>query len=342
MQRLQFADLAAWADGWDALVERTPEVDPFCTSSAWIVPAQAAFCPDALPLIARDERGAVALMSLPIGLGRRGALPLEAGWGLAAPFAGPEPAAVVELLGELWAASRREAGEEQVHALFLSGLPAAGAWMRAIRRRFEPRHRIGTASPCQRRVAELAGGIDGFFARRSPKFRANVRRAERLARGEGFAAELHTGQGTQSGALDGLFARVLDVERRSWKGRRGEGIDRGPPRDFYRLIIERLLARGALRLLFVRRGERDVAYVLGGLFGDTYRGLQVSFDEAAAEAAPGNLAQLWMIEALCEEGVGRYDLGTDMPYKRRWAEVEIETVTIAVVPRGSVDERLFG
>jgi hypothetical protein len=280
----------------------------------------------------------VALMTLPIGLGRRGALPLEAGWGLAAPFAGAEPAAVVELLGELWAASRREAPEEeQVHALFLSGLPAVGAWMRAIRRRFEPRHRIGTATPCQRRVAELAGGLDGFFSRRSPKFRASVRRAERVARAEGFAAELHTG-----GALDALFARVLDVERRSWKGRRGEGIDRGLPRDFYRMIIERLLARGTLRLLFVRRGERDVAYVLGGLFGDTYRGLQVSFDEAAAEAAPGNLAQLWMIEALCEEGVARYDLGTDMPYKRRWAEGAIETVTIAVVPRGSVDERLFG
>ncbi|MCB9541866.1 MAG: GNAT family N-acetyltransferase [Myxococcales bacterium] len=331
MQRLDFAALAALADEWDALVAVTPAVDRFCTSSAWIVPAQAAFCPDAAPFVARDARGAVAMMTLPIGLGRFGALPLEAGWGLAAPFAGPEPEAVVDLLAELWADP-----PTPVDALFMSGLPLAGPWLRAIRRRFEPAHRIGIGTRCVRRIADLAGGVDGFLGRRSAKFRANLRRGVRRAREEGFAPVM-----CRAGEVEPLFERVIAVERRSWKGRQGDGIDSGPPMHFYAMIVERLLMRGALRLLFVQRDGRDVAYVLGGLFGDTYRGLQVSFDDAVAAAAPGNLAQYWMIEALCDEGIARYDLGTDMAYKRRWAEDMAETATIAVVPRGSPDERLF-
>ena len=48
--------------------------------------------------------------------------------------------------------------------------------------------------------------------------------------------------------------------------------------DFYQRALPRLAARGALRLSFARDGERDVGYVLGGVLGDTYRGLQLSYD----------------------------------------------------------------
>lgn len=331
LQTLDFPGLAAAADAWDALVARTPEVDRFCTSSAWIVPARGAFCPSAAPCIAMDDRGAVALMTLPVGLGAYGGLPLEAGWGLAAPFAGAEPRAVVDLLDELW-----RDPPHRMDTLFLSGLPARGVWMDALIARFGAGHRIGVGTRCVRRRARIDDGLDGFMARRSARFRANLRRAVRRGADRGIAYER-----VSSGPLDALYARILAVESRSWKGRQGDGIDTGAPRFFYRMIIERLIARDALRVVFARTGDEDVAYVLGGLFGDTYRGLQVSFVQGHETDGPGNLVQHEMIRWLVDDGLRIYDLGTDMPYKRRWAEESVETVTVAVVPRGSRFARMF-
>jgi len=331
MQMLDFPGLAAAADRWDALVAETPEIDRFCTSSAWIVPARAAFCPYAEPVVALDERGAVALMALPIGAGAHGGLPLEAGWGLAAPFAGSDPRAVVDLLAEVW-----RDPPHRMDALFMSGLPPHGQWMRALVAEFGAAYRVGVGTRCLRRRAFIGDGVDGFFERRSAKFRANLRRQVRRATDRGVRYER-----VSTGPLDAVFERILAVEAASWKGQQGDGIDTGSPRAFYRNIIERLLARDALRVVFARWGGADIAYVLGGLFGDTYRGLQVSFVQGHERDAPGNLAQLAMIEWLVEQGLALYDLGTDMPYKRRWAEDESETVTVAVVPRASRFARMF-
>lgn len=331
MQTLDFAGLAAAADEWDALVARTPEIDRFCTSAGWIVPARAAFCPGARPCIALDHDSGVALMALPVGVGAWGGLPLEAGWGLAAPMVGPDPEAAVDLLDRLW----RDM-VDPLDVLFLSGLPRRGVWMDALFRRFRGRFRIGVGTRCIRRRARIDDGLDGFFARRSPKFRASVRRAVRRAEDRGIVYERVAG-----GALDAIFGRILAIESQSWKGLQGDGIDTGQPRLFYRLIIERLLALGTLRVVFASREGQDLAYVLGGLFGETYRGLQVSYVEGFEGDAPGNLVQHEMIAWMCDEGLAIYDLGTDMPYKQRWAEEDMETVTVAIAPRGSRYARMF-
>ena len=44
------------------------------------------------------------------------------------------------------------------------------------------------------------------------------------------------------------------------------------------------------------------------------------------------MLQLRQIEALQAEGVERYDLGMDMPYKRRWADRARDTLTLAILP----------
>ena len=43
------------------------------------------------------------------------------------------------------------------------------------------------------------------------------------------------------------------------------------------------------------------------------------------------LLQYHQIIELCEEGVARYDLGTEMDYKRRWAEDVMETEMLVLV-----------
>jgi CelD/BcsL family acetyltransferase involved in cellulose biosynthesis len=245
-------------------------------------------------------------------------MPLEASWGLAAPLVGPEPARLANRFVEAALELR-----EQWDALFLSGLQRGGPAYQILVSRLGRRFRLGLGQPTARCVASLEGGIDGFLARRSAHFRKNLRRAAREAADVTFEVLRPS-----EDEVPRLLADVLDVERRSWKGREGHGIDQGPMLAFYRAMAPRLAARGALRVTLATRDGRPVGYVLGGVRGDGYRGLQISFDEDLSDRSLGNLLQLATVEALCREGVASYDLGTDMPYKRHWAEQLVETVPL--------------
>jgi CelD/BcsL family acetyltransferase involved in cellulose biosynthesis len=95
-----------------------------------------------------------------------------------------------------------------------------------------------------------------------------------------------------------------------------------------------VVGRGAAaRLLFARREGTDLAYILGGVLGYTYRGLQFSFSQDHKRLSLGNLCQYHQIARLCEEGIDLYDLGVDVEYKRRWGETRRDTVTLVAVPR---------
>ena len=121
-------------------------------------------------------------------------------------------------------------------------------------------------------------------------------------------------------------------EERSWKGMAGVGVQEGEARDFYQEVAQRLAECGELRVLLGRQARRDVVFVLGGVFGDTFRGLQMSFDDELRDLSLGNLGQYETMQALAAEGVAQYDLGTEMPYKMRWAPEGLETVTLALFP----------
>lgn len=320
---LTFSELEAQAARVDDLAARTPAIDAFCSSSAWTFPARRAFAPDAEPFVFDAGDCIVALMVVESGNGARVAVPLEAGWGLAAPLLGADPEQAVATLRHMVAAR-----PDGLAGVFLSGLSRhAEVWRRLVRG-FARDCRLGLGPSCPRRNASLAGGLDGFLGRRSARFRANLRRAWRQAADAGVRFERATGEDDPAA----LYARIQAVEQRSWKGRAGEGIDHGSPRHFYDIMVHHLAGRGSLRAVFARRDGEDLAYVFGGVLADTYRGLQVSYAQSHAEHSPGNLVQLAMIEWLCEEGVGWYDLGTDMPYKKRWAEEGLETHTLALLP----------
>ena len=98
------------------------------------------------------------------------------------------------------------------------------------------------------------------------------------------------------------------------------------------MMVPRLAQGDGLRMLFAIHGGEDVAYVFGGVFRGVYRGLQMSFDVECREMSLGNLVQYAMVQRLCEEGVEIYDLGSDLDYKRRWAEELHETVALIVRP----------
>jgi CelD/BcsL family acetyltransferase involved in cellulose biosynthesis len=326
---LSFAELDARSADFDAHIARTPEIDRYCSSSHWILPAQAAFAPEARPLVLEVEgAGYAALMSVPLLGGDRVAVPLEASWGLASPFAGEDPAAII---AELFAAidERTTADDDVPPVLAISGIAVRGRAMTAVVRNARTRGVLRAGPPALRIVADLRGGFDAFLGRRSAKFRASVRRARRAAAANGVSYTRL--RDLSPAALAAAWERVLTVERRCWKAHAESGIDAGPMHVFYREMLPRIAAGGQLRLVFVSRGTTDLAYCFGAVFGDTYRGLQVSFDDEYRAESPGVLAHLEMIDWLCEENVAAYDLGSDMDYKRRWGEAGLETGIIVLV-----------
>ena len=130
---------------------------------------------------------------------------------------------------------------------------------------------------------------------------------------------------------DALYDRIQAVEQRSWKSREGVGIAAGPMRAFYAAMLPRLCALGQQRTWFARRGGADVGYILGAVMAGEYRGLQFSYDDELSRFGVGGLLQYHQVQALCVEGVSRYDLGTEMDYKRRWAEEIMETEMLVLV-----------
>lgn len=325
MRFLGWAELDAAAEALDEAARQTPEIDGFCSASAWVLPARAAFLPDALPAALIGDEGAITLALRRSDVGVLYACPLEAVWGLASPLLGRDPEPLVERALDLLHSGTPHGTPR---ALVMPGVANAGRAAKALARAAKAhRVRLSEGPETARVVASLAGGVDGFWSRRSAKFRATTRRARRHAAARGTTYERIAEVSPE--ALPTLWAQILAIEAQSRKAAMGGGLSVPEMQTFYRDMLPRLARQGALRAVIARQGDAAIAYVLGGLFrgptGVEYRGLQVSFDDRHAADSPGVCVHVEMIEWLAESGVGVYDLGSDMPYKHRWGEPGLTT-----------------
>jgi hypothetical protein len=316
-------DLAAVADDFDREVSVTPDIDRFCSSSAWILAAAAALMPPRVPASYRGAGGYFAAMRGVHPAGFPYIEPVELAWGLAAPLIGRDPLPLVEAVVAMLAARR------DWQLTIVTGLTAGGPQRRALDHALPPRWERRAGTPTVRHVASLDGGVDGFLSRRSRELRKSLRKSQRAATAAGVTFEsVHS---APAAAAPALYARIQAVEATSWKARDGVGISTGPMRAFYEHMLPRLCARDQQRILFARAGDRDIGYILGAVFEGEYRGLQFSYADDSAALGIGGLLQYQQIIELCAEGVGRYDLGTEMDYKRRWAEDVMETEMLVLV-----------
>ena len=316
-------DLAAVADDFDREVAVTPDIDRFCSSSAWILAAAAALMPPRAPASYRGAGGYFAAMRGVHPAGFPYIEPVELAWGLAAPLIGRDPVPLVEAVVAMLAARR------DWQLTIVTGLTADGPQRRALEHALPPRWERRAGTPTVRHVASLDGGVDGFLSRRSRELRKSLRKSQRAAAAAGVTFE--SVRSAPAGAAPALYARIQAVEAMSWKARDGVGISTGPMRAFYEHMLPRLCARDQQRILFARAGDRDIGYILGAVFEGEYRGLQFSYADHSAALGIGGLLQYHQIVELCTEGVERYDLGTEMDYKRRWAEDVMETEMLVLV-----------
>lgn len=327
MKTLNIETFRGMRNAFDRTVASTPDADPFCSSSYWILPAFDALFPghDGWIRRAQDTEGFVTLAR---GFHPRIGnyfQPMEASWGLANPLIGPEPRALVDEF-----AREVTADEYDWDMLFLSGLFKDSRQFRAAIRAFQHDYTVGVGPSMGRNVASLEEGFEAWFERRSSKFRSNIRRARRRAREAGVETEYLDDVDLE--ATDEVFERILAIEEQSWKGRENSGIATGRMRDFYARMLPPLVRNDAFRATFLRLDDTDIAYCFGGVFEGRYRGLQLSYHDDYGEHSPGNLAQVVMIEGLCEEGISTYDMGQSMEYKERWSD-RVETSKALIVRR---------
>ncbi len=319
---MQPVDLASVADDFDRAIAVTPAIDRFCSSSAWILAAATALMPPRAPFSFRGEHGYFAAARGVHPAGFPYIEPLELAWGLASPIVGGEAQPLAEEVVALLAERR------DWQLAILAGMTGDGLQRRALERTLPTRWERRRGTPTIRHVASLEGGVDGYLSRRSRDLRKSLRKQLKAAAEEGLTFEpVRVGEEE----ADALYARIQDAEAKSWKARDGVGISAGAMRAFYGAMLPRLCALGQQRTIFARHRDRDVGYILGAVFEGEYRGLQFSFDDAYRPFGLGGLLQYHQIVELCAAGIGRYDLGTEMEYKRRWAEDTMETEMLVLV-----------
>jgi CelD/BcsL family acetyltransferase involved in cellulose biosynthesis len=327
MERVALEELEAQWEHFDALVLETPFIDAFCSSSAWTLSAHRAFHPEQEPFLFRSEDTWLAMArGTSEGIGRY-LSPLEAMWGLSSPLIGPD------VLGSAQRAIEAlESVRDQWDALWLCGLDPEAPTFALLARHFHGKCAVFQGPSTRRHVASLEGGFEGWMGRRSRRFRASLRRAGRRAESAGIVAEWISDLEDEA-TRQAVYERALGVDDASWKGASDQGLRASEMASFYDHMTSRLASAGDLRVVFLRLGDRDIAMGFGALFGDAFRGLQMSYDAEFARYSPGNLIQVEFIRRLCDDQVPSYDLGTDIGYKGRWAEPGLQTVAL-VIRRG--------
>ncbi|HEX4902088.1 MAG TPA: GNAT family N-acetyltransferase [Acidimicrobiales bacterium] len=314
--RIEADQLGRLARPWDAAVDHTPGADEFCAASPWSFSAAESFPEADPPVVLTDGMSFAGLRARTTDEGARLLLGLDPVWGFATPVVG-HPLVAARLL-----AGRLALDDHDVAVI--AGQREDGIGLQCLVRVLGEGYRLHRGPVEQRLQADLSGGIDAWWARRSSRFRQRLGQIRRRAEDAGVSV-------VDCSALppDEAMDRVLAVEASSWKGEEGTGLASPDLASFYRRMAWRLAAGEQLRLLFARQSGSDVGYVLGGVRGRTYRGLQLSFAEDVRALGVGHLLQLHQVEAL-GAGIDTYDLGMDMPYKRRWADRVDETFAVLV------------
>lgn len=317
--RIEADQLDLVARVWDEAVDRTPDADEFCASSIWSFSAAASFPEHEPPVVVSDGRSFAGMRRATAEDGTRLLVGLDPVWGFATPLVG-HPVQAARLL-----TTRLTLDDHDVAVV--TGQRDGGVGLQCLAQVLGERHRLLRGPTEMRLQADVSGGLEPWLARRSSRFRQRIGQIRRRAADAGITV-------VDCSALppDDALDRVLDVEIRSWKGEQGTGLASESLAGFYRRMAWRLGAGDQLRLLFARQDDRDLGYVLGGVRGRTYRGLQLSYDARARAHGIGHLLQIHQLEALAGTGIDVYDLGMDMPYKRRWADRVEETFALLVTP----------
>lgn len=300
---------------WRRLALRTQQADPFCSGPLWQLSFHAAVSPRRPLYVQTDDEAVLAFAGQPLSDGSMALTPIESHWLFGACLLGGNAPALLES----WL------GQSEARAfskILISGIRPGGKRAIHLLRRLDNNFHILHFADGLQCAASLKGGLDGFLARRSANHRQKLAKTLRRAQRAGIVFERHAPQTDEEAAS--LYARMLAVEKASWKGIAACGMAEQPARQLYAVLVRNLARQGLARIMFARHGETDIGFIFGGKAGNIYRGQQFSYHDAWKRWGIGNLLQVEQVRWLCEEGARRYDMGPldggAMRYKEHWTE----------------------
>lgn len=309
------------ASAWTDLAARSGQTSPFL-SHDWFACCWPAVGPARRPEVLVVEEGghAVAVVPLMRWKERQRGMPVRRLAFLECPdtpfidvLVGASAHPVVATLIEHLAARR------DWDVVSLQKLPAASPALKeleaALPGRLPWRRAEASVSP----YLAIAGDWESFWKGTSQRFKKTCRNIQnRLERAGRVAIEEHT----QVDPEGPLFAELLDLSRRSWKGDRGVAIATMPNMHrFFAALTRRASALGWLSLWTLRLDDRLVAMEYQLRHHGRVNALRADFDPALREVSPGSALNFAIARALFERGgVHEYDMGPGLnEYKLRWA-----------------------
>ena len=309
-------EICSW---WDSAAMSMEQGDPFCCGSIWQLTFHEVMGPpDRRLLFSADGGDMLAFAESFSPSGTALITPIESGWFYGSPLLGR---GAVRMFRELLPHIREEM--PSLPPIAIGAVEPGHLTAHLLFRYFEKDFNFFRASRTEPCAASLLGGYDGFLANRSSNFRCKLKKAFRRAKERGLT--FIEPPLSSDAEADDAFGRVLEVEKKSWKGLSGCGIDTEPYSAFYASMLRRLARAGDARLLFAEADGRDIGYIFGGVMGPHYRGQQFSFDSDWRAYSVGDLLQAEQVRRLCGEGILFYHMGSKtgerMGYKEHWTEL---------------------
>ena len=189
-------------------------------------------------------------------------------------------------------------------------LPQLGSW--AKRRRHYWRAEKDTTSAYLR----LEGSFEDFLSSRSRHFRKRVRSAVRKLE---EAGELRFERCTDWPRVAEELVRYRELEARSWKHGREEGLGEAKRSRFYDEMLQWLGPKGRFHVLSLTLDGRLISSTIAMVYESLYYSLQIVHDAEFDRYSPGTVLEYYELRDCFESGWVEYDfLGGHLNNKGRW------------------------
>lgn len=177
---------------------------------------------------------------------------------------------------------------------------------------------------CEKPFEELA-------ARFSKHFRANLRYARSKVAGLGGVRFEHV---REPGRTAEAVEQFLILESSGWKGASGDGgalLTKGAPLAFFRALLESHAAAGQCEINLLHADGRCIAAQCCIRAGSQYAIPKLAYDEAYAQAAPGQLLLEDTLRRCCDDpAVARLHMISDERWFTPWRVHRVPVHTIYV------------
>jgi len=306
---------------WNEFANQTSNIDSFCSSYVWIEPSFRVFYKRTNLFISETEKSALILCQGNDEKRGRYYEPLENSWKLTSPFIGENiEQDLCSLLEPLM--------HTEWNTISLSGLyPSLVSKIKKCFLEIE-NIQIEDDKIGYRYLASLEGGTEGFYSRRSRKFRRNMRKNKEKTQKANIQFKIF--KLTSPNEVLSYFERAIDIEKRSWKAAKDTGMNSPFMYRFSkRVLLNAVNYMGACGILAFD-GKKEVGFIYGAIFQNIFRGLQMSYDNDYRALGLGNMLQHNMLDYLANNNVEGYDLGSEVAYKSRWVEKKLAVPSIII------------